>query len=127
MPEFSELRLIVRHPDAPTLDAIWKRILKCAEAGALATETSLELEISGSLANVLPNDTLAALSAVNMLLVGGVKYDTNEPMFGKSLRFRWFIGTARLGAPGRPESMCCTLGSWLLLGCVRLQIGRAHV
>ena len=52
---------------------------------------------------------------------GGRKCDTMEPMFGKSLRFRWFIGTARFGAPARPLSMCCTLGSWLLLGCVRLR------
>ncbi len=86
VPEFSELRLIVRHPDAPTLDGIWKRILKCAEAGALATETTLELEISGSLANVLPNDTLAALSSANMRSVGGVLYDAAETEFAQKLR-----------------------------------------
>src|SRR4029079_13901264 len=49
---------------------------------------------------------------------GGRKYDTTEPTLGKSDRERWLRGTARLGAPGLPLSMYCTLGLWLLLGCV---------
>ncbi len=86
VPEFSELRLTVRHPDAPTLDAIWKRVVKCAEAGALATETTLEIEIIGALANVLPNDTLAKLSEINMRLVGGVRYTADEREFAEKIR-----------------------------------------
>jgi len=36
---------------------------------------------------------------------GSRKYDTTEPMLGKSDRFRWFIGTARFCAPALPLSM----------------------
>ena len=53
---------------------IWSRIMKCAEAGALATETTLELADPGGLANVLPNETLATLSEANFKLVGGIRY-----------------------------------------------------
>lgn len=86
VPEFSEVRLTARHPDAPTLDAIWKRVVKCAEAGALATETKLEIEIIGALANVLPNDALARLSESNMRLVGGVRYTQAEREFAAKIQ-----------------------------------------
>ena len=86
VPEFSDIRLTVRHPDAPTLAAIWKRAVKCAEAGALATETQLEVEILGALSNVLPNDTLARLSETNMRLVGGVRYTPEERQFAEKIR-----------------------------------------
>src|SRR5438093_11470570 len=44
------------------LDGIWARIIKCAEAGALATETRMEMEIVNSVYNVLPNPTSAVFS-----------------------------------------------------------------
>ena len=39
VPAFSEVTLQARHPDMTTLEGIWQRILKCAQAGALATDT----------------------------------------------------------------------------------------
>lgn len=86
VPESAEVRLTARHPDAPTLDGLWSRIVKCAEAGALATETRLEVEMIGALANVLPNDTLARLSDVNMRLVGGVIYSDEERAFAEKIQ-----------------------------------------
>ena len=46
VPETAELSIIVRHPDQKTLEAIWERVLSCAQAGALATGTSMKVEIS---------------------------------------------------------------------------------
>lgn len=86
VPELAELRLVARHPDVIELDKIWARIVKCADAGALATETRLEVEFTGGLANVVPNDTLAALFEGNMRLVGGVRYTEDERVFAEKLR-----------------------------------------
>lgn len=86
VPDFTEMKITVRHPDATVLRGIWRRVLKCAEAGALATETRMEIEILGALSNVIPNDTLARLSYTNMSQVGGVRYGVEERQFAEAVR-----------------------------------------
>jgi aminobenzoyl-glutamate utilization protein B len=74
VPDFAEAFYYARHPEMSTLDGIWARIVKCAEAAALATETRMEMELINSVYNLLPNDALAALFDRNLRRVGGVKY-----------------------------------------------------
>jgi aminobenzoyl-glutamate utilization protein B len=86
VPEFAELFLYARHPSMPVLDGIWNRIVKCAQAGALATETRMEMELIDSNYNVLPNDALSELVDRNLHLVGGVTYTKDEQAFAENLR-----------------------------------------
>ncbi|HMC60902.1 MAG TPA: peptidase dimerization domain-containing protein, partial [Candidatus Solibacter sp.] len=86
VPAFAEVNLVARHPESGTLDAIWQRILKCAQAGALATETRVEVEQSTSYANVLPNDALTALVSRNMRKAGGYQYSPDERKFAEEIR-----------------------------------------
>lgn len=86
VPEFAELFLYARNPSMPVLDGIWERIVKCAQAGALASDTRMEMELIDSSYNVLPNDALATLVDRNMHLVGGVTYTADEQAFAERLR-----------------------------------------
>jgi aminobenzoyl-glutamate utilization protein B len=86
VPDYSELFIYARHPSMPVLDKIWDRIIKCAEAGALASETRMEMELIESSYNTLPNDTLAALVDKNMRIVGGVTYTKEEQTFAETIR-----------------------------------------
>jgi aminobenzoyl-glutamate utilization protein B len=86
VPEFAELFLYARNPSMPVLDGIWSRIVKCAQAGALATETRMEMELIDSNYNVLPNDALAELVDRNLHLVGGVTYTRDEQSFAERIR-----------------------------------------
>jgi aminobenzoyl-glutamate utilization protein B len=86
VPDLAEGTFQARYPDMPTLDGIWQRIIKCAQAGALATETKLEMEIVSGSYNMLPNDTLAALYDKNLRVIGGVKYTPAETAFAESIR-----------------------------------------
>src|SRR5206468_6732721 len=85
VPDFAEAYYYARHPDMPVLDGIWARIIKCAEAGALATETRMEMEIVNSVYNVLPNDSLTVLIDRNLRLSGGIRYSAEEQAFAASL------------------------------------------
>jgi len=85
VPAFSELYVYARHSHMPTLDNVWERILKIAQAGALATETKMEMELINSVYNTLPNDALAALTDKNLRRVGGVMYDAEEKAFAAAL------------------------------------------
>jgi aminobenzoyl-glutamate utilization protein B len=86
VPEFAEVYLYARHPEMDVLDGIWARVLKCAEAGALATETTLATELVNSAYNLLPNDALAALVDRVLRKVGGVEPDAAERAFAAALQ-----------------------------------------
>jgi aminobenzoyl-glutamate utilization protein B len=86
VPDFAEMYVYARHPSMPELDGVWARILKCAEAGALATETKFEMEFINSVYNMLPNGPLAKLMDGNLRRVGGVKYSAEEQSFAEKLR-----------------------------------------
>ncbi len=104
VPDFAEIFLYARHPSMPVLDGIWNRIVKCAQAGALATETRMEMELVDSNYNVLPNDALAALVDRNLHMVGGVTYTSEEQAFAERLRKTLPLDHARpLGSQERIE------------------------
>jgi aminobenzoyl-glutamate utilization protein B len=86
VPDFAEVYLYSRHPTMDVLDGIWARILKCAEAGALASETKLEVELVNSAYNLLPNDALTKLFDGHLRRVGGVEYTAEEQAFAEAIR-----------------------------------------
>ncbi len=86
VPENAELFLYARNPSMPVLDGIWERIIKCAQAGALASETRMDMELINSDYNTLPNEALAALADRNLRLAGGVSYTPEERTFAEAIR-----------------------------------------
>jgi aminobenzoyl-glutamate utilization protein B len=86
VPAFAEVSLMARNPDAHTLDGIWDRIMKCAQAGALASETRMEFEQGTNYSNVLPNDALSDLLGGAMLKAGGYEFAPEERQFAEELR-----------------------------------------
>ena len=86
VPDFAEVYMYARHPDPKTLDGIWTRIEKCAEGGAIATETTRSMELIGNTANLLPNDALAKLLDKHLRAIGGVTYSADETKFAETLR-----------------------------------------
>jgi aminobenzoyl-glutamate utilization protein B len=92
VPAFAEVSLMARNPDAQTLDGIWERIMKCAQAGALASETRMEFEQGTNYSNVLPNDALSEVLGRAMLKAGGYEYTPQERQFAEELQ-------KTLGAP----------------------------
>jgi aminobenzoyl-glutamate utilization protein B len=86
VPAFAEVSLIARSPDASVLNGVWERIMKCAQAGALASETRMEFEQGTNYANVLPNDALADVLARSMQKAGGYEYSTEELQFVRALQ-----------------------------------------
>jgi aminobenzoyl-glutamate utilization protein B len=86
VPDFAEVSLIARHPDLKTLEGIWERLMNCAQAGALATGTRMEVEITAAYANQLPNDALVALLDRSLRSAGGVTYTEEERAFAEKVR-----------------------------------------
>ena len=86
VPDFAEVYYYVRHPDAPVVKGLYERLLKCARAGALATETRLEVEYLGGTYNLLPNDTLAAVTLKNLRRLVDLRYTEEETAFAREIQ-----------------------------------------
>jgi aminobenzoyl-glutamate utilization protein B len=86
VPETAELSIIVRHPDQKTLESIWERVLNTAQAGALATGTTMKVEIASGYANYVPNDTLVTVIDRSLRAAGGVQYTPEERSFAEKIR-----------------------------------------
>jgi aminobenzoyl-glutamate utilization protein B len=102
VPAFAEVFLYLRSPEMKTIDDVWPRILKCAQAGALGTETKFELEIVNSAYSILPNDELTKLIERNLRRVGGNSYTPQERAFAEALQQTFLAdSTAGLGGEAR--------------------------
>lgn len=86
VPEFAEGFFYVRHPKAETVKKLYPRLLKCAQAGAIATETKLEVAYLGGTMEIVPNDTLARTTRRNLAALNDLKYDADELKFALRLQ-----------------------------------------
>jgi aminobenzoyl-glutamate utilization protein B len=86
VPEFAEGFFYARHPKAEVVQRLYPRLKKCAEAGALATETKLEVVPLGGTRELLSNDTLARLAKANLTALNDLKYDAEELKFATRLQ-----------------------------------------
>jgi aminobenzoyl-glutamate utilization protein B len=86
VPEFAEGFFYVRHPKSESVTELYPRLRKCAEAGALATETKLEVVHLGGTMELLPNDTLSRVVKTNLTKLNDLKYDADETKFAVRLR-----------------------------------------
>jgi aminobenzoyl-glutamate utilization protein B len=86
VPEFAEVFYYVRHPDAVMARKVYDRLVKCAQAGALATECRLEVVYLGGTVQIVPNDALAALALKHLKKHNDLAYDDTEKQFALRLQ-----------------------------------------
>jgi aminobenzoyl-glutamate utilization protein B len=86
VPDFAEAYYYARQPNMRILDGIWERILDAAKGAALGTGTTMELEVTGAVYNVLPNEYLSGVMNRNLERVGGFSYTPEEIRFAEELR-----------------------------------------
>ena len=85
VPDFAEVYLYVRHPEASVLAGLWDRVLDTAQAAALGTGTEVELEVMHGNHALLPNETLARAMHRNLSAVGGYRYSEAELAFALTI------------------------------------------
>ncbi len=86
VPDYAEVYYYARHNDMRVLDDIWERINNAAKGAALGTGTTVELEMTGAVWNVLPNSYLVGLMQKNLQRVGGYEYTPAERQFAEGIR-----------------------------------------
>ncbi len=81
VPEFAEMFYYIRHPQAEVVRELYPRLLKCAQAGALATDAKLEVIELGGTMEILPNETLAEIALKNLRELCDLKYTDDDQQF----------------------------------------------
>ena len=86
VPDFSEVYYYVRHPNSEVVRPLYHRLELCAKAGALATETDLEIDFQGGIREILPNNVLTRISMANLRDLNDLKYDEDDKKFAVRLQ-----------------------------------------
>ena len=86
VPDMATLQLMARSPSLTTLDGIWGRILKIAQGASLMTETSMDVKVDSTDANIIPNTPLSHLAQKELEEVGGFRYTAEEQHFATELQ-----------------------------------------
>src|SRR5262249_37544494 len=86
VPDFAEVFYYVRHPKAEVVQKLYPRLLKCAQARALAAETTLETVYLGGTMEMLPNDTLAQITRANLVKLNDLRYTEDELKFATRIQ-----------------------------------------
>jgi aminobenzoyl-glutamate utilization protein B len=86
VPDFAEAYYYARQPNMPILDKIWERIVDAAKGAALGTGTTMDVEVTGAVYNVLPNEYLSGVMNRNLERIGGFSYTPEETKFAEEIR-----------------------------------------
>jgi aminobenzoyl-glutamate utilization protein B len=86
VPAFAEVYYYVRHPSRAEVKSTWERLVKAANGAAMGTETRVEIEVTGGVYDVLPNEALAKLMDKNLREVGGFNYTPQEREFALQIQ-----------------------------------------
>ncbi len=86
VPDTAEIYLQARSPSLTALEEIWARIQKIGEGAGLMTETTFDVKIIHSSANIVPNDALAKVAQKNLEEIGGFEYTAEEKHFATELQ-----------------------------------------
>jgi len=86
VPDYAKVWYFVRDVDRPGVEAIYERVLKCAEGAALMTETSMEVNLITGVYDYLPNHTLSAIVDKNLRTIGIPQFTEEEQAFAKEMQ-----------------------------------------
>ncbi len=97
VPDLAEVYYYVRHPESKTLLDIWDRVVQAANAAAMGTGTTVQVEIMHGNHPVLPNVALAELMHGNLERVGGYRYSDDEQAFAETISKTFNLEKSRIG------------------------------
>lgn len=86
VPDFAEVYYYIRHPEAEVVRKLYQRLLKCAQAGALATETRLDVRFEGGVVQILPNHVLGEVCLRNLRQQNDLKYTEETQQFATRIQ-----------------------------------------
>ncbi len=85
VPDYARSWYYIRAPRRDQVEPIYERIKKIAEGAAMMTETTLKIDQTGGLYNLIPNKPLAETVTRNMREIGPTQYTEEELAFAAKI------------------------------------------
>ncbi|MHB9029726.1 MAG: amidohydrolase, partial [Candidatus Latescibacterota bacterium] len=86
VPDYARVWYYVREADRKSVEALYARVLKCAEGAAIMTETTMEVNFITGVYNRLPNRVLSEVVHRNLTEIGLPKYREEELNYARALQ-----------------------------------------
>jgi aminobenzoyl-glutamate utilization protein B len=86
VPAFAEAYYYVRHPNVDEVKATWERVVNAAQGAAMGTGTRVEVEVTGGVYNMQPNEVLGKVMDKNLHDIGGYTYTPEEKAFAEKIQ-----------------------------------------
>lgn len=86
VPDEAEVYYYARHVDMAVVRDIWERITNAARGAAMGTGTTFDLQLTGSVYALQPNEVLARVQQRALERVGGYTYTPEERAFAEQLQ-----------------------------------------
>jgi len=102
VPDKASVWYYVRNSD-DRLENMYKKVINCAKAGALATGTELSMRVMGAVHQRYANKALAELFQENIELIGMPEWTEDEHDFAKALQKE--LGRPERGMPARVDEL----------------------
>jgi aminobenzoyl-glutamate utilization protein B len=81
----AEVLYLIRAPQTPQVEEIYRRINKIAKGAAMMTETDVEIQFIKACANLVPNKALSRVMYDNMTALGAPDYTKDELSFADAM------------------------------------------
>lgn len=94
VPDYAQVYYYVRDKDPNVVRSVFERVKLAAQGAAIGTETKYDVEVTGGVYNLLPNETLGRLMYQELVNTGGVKLDSASLKFADQLRASFGIDAA---------------------------------
>lgn len=86
VPPFAEIYYYIRHPEGRFLKPLYERLELCARAGAMATETQLNIRYEGGIREILPNSTLTGVIRRRLQSQNDLQWSEAEQQFAARIQ-----------------------------------------
>lgn len=86
VPDFAESYYYVRSSDVGVVRSVWARVTKAAEGAAMATDTKVDVEITGGVYAMLGNEALAAVMHRSLVTVGGPRWTAEDRAWAERIQ-----------------------------------------
>lgn len=99
VPDYAQVYYYVRDKDPDVVRRVFERVKLAAQGAAIGTETRYDVEITGGVYNLLPNQTLGRAMHEQLATTGGVSWSAEDTRFATALRQSIGIDATKVHAP----------------------------
>lgn len=110
VPDFAEVFYFLRHPEASTVQALWKRLEAAARGAAEGTGTEVDWEIVHGNQPVLVNETLQQMMDEVLRQLPAIQYSAADREFAEKIRMTLGSTDLTLGSEQEVQPYSVTLG-----------------